>query len=370
MRSKKQMDKLNAFIDSFDDPKATNSSVNYLIWVCPQCRLLFSTTKYGWSSRWKTIDRSDGKTESNNKSVPPWIKCPHCISVIDFEKFQNAKDNEETLIEGDRLLDIAPMHLLLEPADYLNLAKSDNTNEEAALNFNLHAWHRFNDLRESEGSLTLLPNDSAFLELILTSLKGESRQIALYKAELLRELGKFDEATAVLDREFYEEKFESYAEQIQRAVEQNDSIPFLFATNERDGNYEFMMAWRTRRYVPEIPAETDEILDPPIFKINNRNWWIKVLGMLSHNWALIEENSDKTATVYFFQDTPEPRRPEIIDSLHFVSIEKAQQGLRRNQFSLLKKTPGPWLGDVPKGHFYDNRSSGNLIYSKLGYWED
>ena len=117
MRSKKQMDKLNAFIDSFDDSKATNSSVNYLIWVCPQCRLLFSTTKYGWSSRWKTIDRSDGKTESNNKSVPPWIKCPHCIAIIDFEKFQSAKDNEETLIEGDRLLDIAPLHLLLEPAD-------------------------------------------------------------------------------------------------------------------------------------------------------------------------------------------------------------------------------------------------------------
>jgi hypothetical protein len=262
------------------------------------------------------------------------------------------------------------MHLLLEPADYLNLAISDNTNEEAALNFNLHAWHRFNDLRESEGSWTLLPNDSAFLELILTSLKGESRRIALYKAELLRELGKFDEATAVLDREFYEEKFESYAEQIQRAVEQNDSIPFLFATNERDGNYEFMMAWRTRRYVPEIPVETDEILDPPIFKINNRNWWIKVLGMLSHNWALVEENSDKTATVYFFQDTPSPRRPGIIDSLNFENIRAAQQGLNQNHFSLLKKTPGPWLGDVPKGHFYDKRSAGNLIYSKLGYWEN
>jgi len=63
-------------------------------------------------------------------------------------------------------------------------------------------------------------------------------------------------------------------------------------------------------------------------------------------------------------------RPGVLDSVHFESIEKAQQGLRRNQLSLLKKTPGPWLGDVPKGHFYDKRSVGNLIYSKLGYWEN
>ena len=89
-----------------------------------------------------------------------------------------------------------------------------------------------------------------------------------------------------------------------------------------------------------------------------------------HNWALVEENFDNSATVYFFQDTPESSRPAVIDSLNFSNVEDAFEGLEKNHFSLLKKTPGPWLGDVPKGHIYDNRSAGNLIYSKLGYWQD
>ena len=370
MRTKEQMDKLNAFINSFDDPNAPAPLTTYRILDCPQCNCQFSTKKYGWSSKWETTNRSDGKIESNNKSVPPWIKCPHCRALINFDQHLKSKDAEAKLIEGDQALDIAPLHLLLEPQDFISLAGANNSDEEDKLNFYLEAWHRFNDLRETDSRWRLTPNDCTFLELIMTNLSGISRQQALYKAEILRELERFDEAKSVLDREFYEEKLESQAEEIFRAVKRFDSLPFLFAPRDIDGGYEFVMEWRTRRYVPEMPVETDEILDPPIFKINNRNWWIKVLGMLSHNWALVEENSDKTATVYFFQDTPKPRRPGIIDSLNFENIRAAQQGLKRNHFSLLKKTPGPWLGDVPKGHFYDKRSAGNSIYSKLGYWEN
>ncbi len=385
MRTKEQMDKLNAFMNSMSDPNAPASLTRYRIWDCPHCTHPFSTIDYGWSSRWTTTTRSDGKVESSHKSVPAWIKCPHCSALINFEQHklkqeeeqekdhQDQQEKESKIVKGDQVLDIAPLHLLLEPQDFIRLAELNASEEEGKLNFYLAAWHRFNDLRETEGWGPLRPEDCTLLELIFTALKGinsYSGQYALYKAEMLRELERFDEAQVALDREFYEREHESHAEQLLRAIERFDSLPFWFAPKDRDGDYEFVMEWRTRRYVLEMPEDTDELLDPPVFKINNREWWIKVLGMLSHNWALIEENSDKTATVFFFQDNPEPQRPAVIDSLNFENIEEAQIGLRRNQFSPLKNTPGPCLNDVPKGHFFDNRSTGNLIYSKLGYWKD
>jgi len=383
MRTKEQMDKLNAFINSMDDPNALPPLTRYRIWDCPDCSHPFSSIDYGWSSRWSTSTRSDGKLESSNKRPPAWIKCPHCSAFINFEQHklrqeqehghQDLQETESKIVEGDQALDLAPLHLLLAPQDFISLAELNSSDKEGKLNFYLSAWHRFNDLRESEGWRRLTPEDSTFLELILAALYGlnsYSGQHALYKAEILRELEMFDEAQVVLDGEFYENQLESHAEQLLMAIERFDSLPFLFAPKDRDGDYEFVMEWRTRRYVPEMPEDTDELLDPPIFKINNREWWVKVLGMMSHNWALIEMNADDSATVYFFQDTPEDDRPAVIDSLQFENVNAAHQGLRRNGFGLLKKTPGPWLGDVPKGHFFDNRPAGNLIYSKLGYWEN
>ena len=373
MRSKEHIDKLTAFINSMDDPNSPSPPITYRVWPCPKCSLQFSTTKYGWSSRLRTFGRSDGKVDSNSKRVPNWIFCPHCKSPIDFYNPLSFEGKEEQLIEGSQALNKAPLHLLLEPSDFINLANSFNSEQEDIQKFYVYAWHRFNDLREIENRWTLTDKDGEFLKLILSRLTDGGGQQSLYKAELLRELGRFEEAIKALDREFCEEELESHAEQIMRAVELADDKPFLFASKERDGHFEFMMAWRTRRYVPEILDELDgidKILNPPIFKISNRNWWVKILGMLSHNWALIEENFDNSATVYFFQDTPEPSRPAVIDSLNFSNIEDALEGLEKNHFSLLKKTPGPWLGDVPKGHIYDHRSAGNLIYSKFGYWQD
>jgi len=92
------------------------------------------------------------------------------------------------------------------------------------------------------------------------------------------------------------------------------------------------------------------------------------LGMLCHNWALIEWNSGGSATVYFFQDVPHGDRPAIIDSLDFQSVLEARQGLLNNDFKLLRSYPGPWMGCEPKGFIYDNRSEANKLYSNGKYW--
>lgn len=90
--------------------------------------------------------------------------------------------------------------------------------------------------------------------------------------------------------------------------------------------------------------------------------------MLCHNWALIERNDDGTATVYFFQDQGGKERPAIIDSLSFVGVREAREGLKRNGFELLKTYPGPWMDCEPKGFINDTRSMRNKIYSNGKYW--
>lgn len=370
MRSKEQMKKLRVFIDSMDNPHAPPLPITYQLWSCPHCHNRFSTEKGGWSSRLRSIKRSDGKlTFLNLKSPPKWIKCPHCNADINFHQLRNDDEGDELFMEGEKSLELAPLHLLLSPQDFINLADSPKGEKEGSLDFYKQALYRFNDLREQESNWNLKPKDKDFFESILKKLSENQTNDSLLKSELLRELGRFTEAAAEIDQDFFEETSESHAEQIMQAIERANSIPFNFQTNERDEDFEFMMAWHARRYRPETPEDPTEELDPSVFKISHRNWWVKVLGMLSHNWALIEENADKTATVYFFQDTTASDRPGVVDSLNFPSTEEAKQGFYLNDFSPLATTPGPWMGEEPRGQFYDNRSAGNLIYSKLGYWK-
>jgi hypothetical protein len=62
-------------------------------------------------------------------------------------------------------------------------------------------------------------------------------------------------------------------------------------------------------------------------EIDNRDYWIKVVGMLEQNWALISDDQGKT-TVYFFND-----RGDVFDHRDFYSGRDAEKGLRRNGFS-------------------------------------
>jgi hypothetical protein len=61
--------------------------------------------------------------------------------------------------------------------------------------------------------------------------------------------------------------------------------------------------------------------------IKSRDYWFKVVEFLQQNWALIDETSDSTVTVYFFGDTS-----GVFDQMNFSSDAEAEQGLTRNGF--------------------------------------
>ena len=56
--------------------------------------------------------------------------------------------------------------------------------------------------------------------------------------------------------------------------------------------------------------------------------WIKIVGMLQHNWAEINQ-TPHGATIYFFTDIG-----DIFDRLDCPTVSEAEHGLRRNGFAL------------------------------------
>ena len=129
---------------------------------------------------------------------------------------------------------------------------------------------------------------------------------------------------------------------------------------------------------------TDHPFDPsgpPVFEIQSREWWIKVLGMLQHNWALIEEGADGSAAVYFFHDGEAGMgcygysraqlkgRYAIVDSLDFESVQLAKEALSRNGFRLYGADELLGSDVKPQGNFFDVRTMEEGIYSTLGNWK-
>ena len=412
----------------------------YSTYRCSNCKSLFYVQTWNSNGHMSPIrkksKRSDGKDVTFSTQRPSaLISCPNCEdpfwlhdtvpeSQIEIDPLKTKAalkefiNNLDTDANGDQK-NVAlswkqlPEQLHDTPAyrpltyrackKYLSTLESDPARR---LTYLKKAWHLLNDIKENNQSYTMSPDDIGLLNSLLDQLQGNEEvksqpQVAehdielleeliadayggakekwfLIQAELYRELSRFDEAAAVLDRDFdFENGAE--AEQLMLAIEAKKCELFYFELNNTDG---LSYAWRMRRFKPEIPAddEHDSEINPPSFKISNRDWWLKVLGMLQHNWALVEEDSNGATTVYFFHDggmtlgssgyrLSEIRsRCAVVDSLNFSNREDAVQALERNSFFRLAERPGPWMDDYPKGHFYDARATEEGIYSKGGYW--
>lgn len=384
----------------------------YSTYRCSNCKNLFYVQTWKSNGHISPIriksKRSDGKVITSSRPYPSsLVSCPTCEepftlkdsapeSRIEIEplktkaalkEFINSVDHDESgkqnnePLSWDRLpkeLAQMPSYIPLTYRACLKILKDLGPDEKQRFKYLHKAWNLLNDMKENDPSFKLKAADKMILESLLTEKSNHYDASFLRMAELYRELSQFDEAAAILNRDF---DFESgaEAEQLMLAIEAKNSALFYF---ELDNTDDLSYAWQMRRFKPETPTdhENDSEMNPPCFKISNRDWWVKVLGMLQHNWALIEEDRNGATTVYFFHDggmtlgstgyrLSEIRsRCAVVDSLNFPDREDASQALDRNGFFRLTERPGPWMNDYPKGHFYDARATEEGIYSRGEYW--
>lgn len=358
------------------------------VYECQSCKGLFERRSISSGNTSRAKFRSDGQMSAPMLPTTPLLAaCPHCKASIFWPSAKEVDCYDTYVWTG--FLDAEPpsAEILALRAEkkakklkYQDVVRYEQASSNQIIEFirngsvdssfelplRLLFWQRSNDDRLEVGRVVLNSDEQENLQK-LSLLIGQSNDAhLLLRAEINRQLGRFDDARFMLDFNF-DEDMAARAEQLMLAIERKDTLPFQFVG--RDEAYDYETAWRARRYTPEDPKKFNFAeMTPPVFKISNRDWWVKVLGMLCHNWALIERHDDGTATVYFFQDQGGNERPAIIDSLSFEGIREARDGLKRNGFELLKSCPGPWMGCEPKGFIYDDRGAGNLVYSELGYW--
>ena len=358
------------------------------VYKCQSCNGLFVRRSISSGNTSRAKFRSDGQMSAPMLPTTPLLAaCPHCKSSIFWPTAKEVDSYETYDMTGffDGGL-ISPENLALraekkaKKLKYQDVARYEQASPEQIVEFiqesrfdssfelplRLLFWQRCNDERLEVGRVVLKFDERENLQKLLLLIDQNTDSHRLLRAEILRQLEQFDDARFMLDHDL-EEEMAARAEQLMLAIEMKETLPFLFVG--RDEEYDYETAWLARRYAPEDPSKFNFAeLTPPVFKIGNRDWWVKVLGMLCHNWALIERNDDGTATAYFFQDQGGNERPAVIDSLSFAGVREARQGLKENGFELLNTYPGPWMGCEPKGFIYDDRDANNLIYSQLGYW--
>jgi len=99
--------------------------------------------------------------------------------------------------------------------------------------------------------------------------------------------------------------------------------------------------------------------------INGRDYWVKIVGMLQQNWALVNHTGGDNWTVSFITDGS-----GVFDQLTFKSLGAAQEALCTNGFSRfagdehLRSFLAP-----PPPPFHEERHPNGKIYSSGRFWK-
>lgn len=97
--------------------------------------------------------------------------------------------------------------------------------------------------------------------------------------------------------------------------------------------------------------------------IQSHDFWIKVVGMLQQNWALIEPEGSKV-TIYFLHDLG-----GVFDEVTYSGLSEAKTALRLNGFSRYDEDPHfAKMCARPEPPFRRVKHPNGPIYSSGQYW--
>ena len=99
-------------------------------------------------------------------------------------------------------------------------------------------------------------------------------------------------------------------------------------------------------------------------EINSSDFWVKVVGMLQQNWALVDPAASGTADVYFVDDGG-----GVFDQIAFPNADSAFAALARNGFArLIEDTHLQSFLSPPAGPYQERSHPSGRIYSSGRYW--
>ena len=355
-----------------------------LIKKCKSCEGLMKQRTIASGNNFGARYWTDGKVDASMLPLTPSaVRCPHCHSLLWISSLEEVGEIPGSRGFGvprpeyDDSFDFHPFIENLETDDYLVALKKGELSKDQEVYLRTIYWRQMNDpRRRSQSPIAFSVEEQENLRSLLPLVDQMDESSRLMRAEIHRELAEFEECAKALDYDFSDD-YISVAVTIYMLQEEKNSSVGEIHTDGMD-----VVTWHFHRDQKRLkPVVRFDPSGPPVFEIQSREWWIKVLGMLQHNWALIEEFESGAAIVYFFHDNGEPigfagysraqlrGRCAIVDSLKFESVQLAEEGLSRNGFRLYRV--GEIVGsDVkPSGNFFDSRTTEEGVYSTQGHWK-
>lgn len=103
-------------------------------------------------------------------------------------------------------------------------------------------------------------------------------------------------------------------------------------------------------------------------KIDNDDYWYKVVGFLQENWALIEKKNDKYVVYFLMSDYR--KLTKVFDQIAFETSEEAQKSLLFNGFRLYSKDDEfQKIAGPPVKPFIVGEHPNGKIYSSGRFWK-
>lgn len=174
-----------------------------LIKECPHCKGHFKEATIASGNTFGARFWTDGKMEADMLPSVDWmIACPNCLRAVWMDSAEEIGSIENPFREsegdykgGDRLeYGITP-----SAESYLAALRDTEISVEQQTYIRFMLWHQWNDLRRDGSNGALKPYEITNLEALLELLDESDLDGLVTKAEINRELGRFDEAVRLLD---------------------------------------------------------------------------------------------------------------------------------------------------------------------------
>jgi len=173
-----------------------------IIKKCSDCSELFQqhTIKSG-NTFYGAIFWTDGKRETPMFPDQPWlVMCPHCQTPLWIAELEEIVEVESWRDENG-MSKIAIAYESPSIDDYIILLERGACSPDKERYVRLRLWWAGNDARRSsDKEIPLLSLEASNMTTFAEMLNESDANDVVMKAEIMRELGRFDDARALLDR--------------------------------------------------------------------------------------------------------------------------------------------------------------------------
>jgi hypothetical protein len=177
-----------------------------IIRKCKECGELFSQDTIGSGNTFGATQWTDGKLDAPMlPDQPALVKCPTCSAVVWIEEQEVVGEISKWGSRGETNPAFENAQSYDTPTfdDYIEFLNLGSCNKEQQRYVRLRAWWHSNDFQRFTGS-EFPPTDSkiANMEAFALLLDEHDETDRLMKAEVYRELGKFENADRLLEQPF------------------------------------------------------------------------------------------------------------------------------------------------------------------------